>query len=384
LCMDHNEKVLVPFRYFVEPTLQLSRTPPCQPFHFLRLHMDLQLIVYECCDLSTLFQLMRTCSRTRGPAAKYFWANTLETYWYHSSDYCLFDYGSHQCPIIRHCPEFARRIKKVELNLLRLEHFFAELGEQLDGPYRPAVSTATKAQDFWSKVERAFPAVKKMVLTGMLPRRALPPPPGEFDIAYPMIETVLNCALPHIAAYVAFDRGNSPRSRSYTLWQVTSGLESTWQVVNKHWTPTRILLPPRRFTDSPLRDLLTFTRMNYALHLETRGLDWLKIETYARYPLDGVIRCPRLDCDATFTERSQWKQHLHDTSHWRLGPGYTREGDWAMELLCFKGTPISEQAAVEARQQRIDAGYKHTKKFQWRVGCGWSQEGTEQRRLFEE
>ena len=380
LCTDYKDKVLVPFHYFVEAPLQLSETPSCQVIQFLDLPTDIQLIVYEHCDLPTLFHLMRTCSHTRGPAAKLFWMNTSENTWYHNQGYELFDYGSHHHPIVKHCAEFAHRITKIELYLMRLEFRFAE-GKPLYG--RQAVSTAAKAEDFWDKVGKAFPAVKRVVLDGMMPRRPLPPPSGEYDEDYAIIETVVKRAPPHIIVQVAFDDGSHKRPPRYRLWQVASGFEPTWTVIDELWTPTRVLLPPRRFANSPLGDVLTFTRRNYALMLEGRGIRWLMIESYARYALDGVIHCPRLDCDATFTERDQWKQHLEDTEHWRLGPSFGYVGDHMTELIFYKGTPKAVQSAIKARQLRIEADHRQTLKLQRRVGCAFGEHGSEERRLFE-
>ncbi|KAF2864928.1 hypothetical protein BDV95DRAFT_587834 [Massariosphaeria phaeospora] len=378
--MDWDKKVLVPFHYLVEPRPLCSRTTPSPSFPFFRLPTDIQLIVYESCDLPTLFQLMRTCSRSRGPATKLFWANTTSgNHWYHGPNHELFEYGTRH-PIIRHCQDFARSITRIELDLGRLEHSFAE--EVEPHPFREPASTATKAQYFWSSLGRAFPAVKKAVLTSMLPRRPLPPRTGEFDATYSTIETVVNLAPSHVVVHVAFDDAQSKRRR-YTLWQVANSTKPTWQVLDEDWTPIRILLLPRKFAASPLGDLVTMTRKNLALLLERRGLHWLLIETYARYALNGKIHCPRLDCDATFAERSQWTKHLNDTQHRRLGPVYGYKDNHMMELLCFKGTPDAEQAAMEARQQRIDAGYRRTRILKQRVGWGWGDEGTEQRRLFE-
>jgi hypothetical protein len=322
---------------------------------------------------------MHTSSITRDPCEKLFWANnTLETNWYHCPHYSLFEYGTHHHPIITHDLEFANRITRVELSLLRLEFHFSE-DEEEEG-WRRAVSTVAKAQDFWGKVERVFPSVQRVVMAGMLPRRPLPPPEGEFDQDYSIIETVVAHAPIGIDVKVALDDG-AARPRRYTLWHV---LQSSWQVLDADWKPTRILLPTRKFAASPLGDLLTFTWRNSALMLEERGMDWLKIETYARYAVGGVIHCPQLDCEITFTERKKWELHLEATNHGRLGPGYGYNGDHMMELLVWKGTPQNEQEALEARQKRIDAAYRQTKKLQRRVGCGWNEEGTEARRLFEE
>jgi hypothetical protein len=384
LCMTWDRKVLIPFHYFIGKQSQLSQTPSFQPFRFLDFPTDLQLIVYEQCDLPTLFQLMRTCQRTRGPAAKLFWANKSETHWYHSSDCGPYEYGPRRHPIIEHCQEFARGITQLELNLTRVELCFADDGGISRS--RKGASTVEKANYFWKKLGEVFPSLTRVVLTGMVPRQPLPPSSGEFDEDYTAIETAVKCAPPDMVVQVAFqdDTIGKPRPRPHTLWQVATVPESTWQIVDENWNPTRILLPPRKFSGSPLGDIMTFTRRNANSMLEERGLDWLKIETYARYALDGVIHCPRLDCDGTFTERSQWKQHLHDSEHWRLGPKYGYIEDSTMHLWCWKGTPKTVQAAMEARQQRITAGYRQTKTLQRRVGCGWGEEGTVQRQLFEE
>jgi hypothetical protein len=383
LVIEWREKVLVPFHYLVKPHPQLARTPPTQPFQFLRLPIDIQLIAYEHCDITTLFQLMRTCSRTRGPATKLFWANSLEPYWYHSNEDSLFAQSITNHPIIGHCSEFAHRITRIELDLGRLEYFFADRSPTVW--FTNQTRSAVKAQYFWEKVERAFPAVKKVVLTGHQPRRPLPPPPGESDTAYTAIEVAVERAPPSMQVQVALEDGiqKSPR---YTLWQVIRDRAPTWQVVDADWTPTRVLLPPRIFSASPLGDLLTFTRRNSALSLEQRGIDWLKIESYARYALDGVIRCPCLDCDATFTERSEWDQHLfenHSHSHFGARYGYP-EQDHMVKLWCFKGTPQAEQDAIEARQRRIDAKYETVRRLKRRVKYGWGEKGSEQRQLFEE
>ncbi|KAF9697135.1 hypothetical protein EKO04_004672 [Ascochyta lentis] len=250
--------------------------------------------------------------------------------------------------------------------------------------FQEQASTVEKAQDFWSKMGKLFPAVERVVLAGCVPRRELPPPPGEFDEAYATIETVVNCAPPQIVVCIAFNSGRPSDRQHFTLWQVSSSLQPKWQVLDEDWAPRRVLLPSKKFSASPLGDLMTFLRRNSHLTLEIRGVDQLKIETYARYAVNGVIRCPYLDCDATFPRRDQWERHLEDSSHWRLGPKFGYEGEHIMELLYFKHTPEAVKSAIEAREKRIEAALRQARRLERRVGCGWSRAGTEQRRLFEE
>lgn len=299
-------------------------------------------------------------------------------------DISLFGHGPHHHPIIQQDREFARQKTKLEIDAGRLEFTFASFDDRIN---LQLASTKKIARDFWTKLGRIFPSIIIVVLAGCLPRRSLPPPHGEVDIDYAIIEHAVRCAPTHIKVQVAFDDGSVRTPHNYTLWQLSNEIQPLWRVIDISWSPTRILLPPRKWSDSrhsPLDDLVTFMKRNYTLHLEGRGMDWLKMETYARYAQNGVIRCPRLNCDATFRERSEWKHHLDAVEHWRLGPGHACIDDPVMELLVFRGTPREVQDTLEARQRRIDEAYRQTKDLQRRVGCGWSEEGTEARRLFEE
>ncbi|KAJ4309153.1 hypothetical protein N0V94_009053 [Neodidymelliopsis sp. IMI 364377] len=193
----------------------------------------------------------------------------------------------------------------------------------------------------------------------------------------------------HVTVFVALkiDGPIGERPQHYKLYSIPEELVATWKVVNEDWKPTRVLLPPRKFPVSPLGDLITFSRRNSALLLETRGLDWLRLESYVRYAVEGNIHCPRLDCGATFTNRDEWERHLGDTSNGWHGHFESRRKstrDTMYELVPYKYTPEAEKALMETRQQRIDQGYSESSKLERRVGYGWGPPGSEQRRLFEE
>jgi hypothetical protein len=380
--MQYSDRVLVPFHYFVTPNPQLNARAKSPHFPFFRLPIDIQLLVYESCDAPTLFQLMRTCSRTRCSAKKLFWENASGDYWYYCRDDYLFDYCPRGYTFLRHCPIFAHQITSVEIDLIRLELRFR--GDDDDN--RAPANTATKAKDFWKKVRKIFPSVQRVVLTGCEPREVRPPLPGGMDEDYTIIETVVQCAPTHIRVFIAFavfpslGKARPPRN---TLWRAGNG-EQSWQVQDADWKPTRVLLPDRRWAVSPLGDFLRFNRIYDAVLLEMRGIEWLMVESYARYAVQDDIRCPRLDCSATYTERGSWKRHLSESGHGRFEIRCQYKKDPMSQLFCYKHTPEVEKKALEARQRHMDSLYLEAAKIQRRVGHGWGPPGSEQRKLFEE
>jgi hypothetical protein len=385
LCMEYNNKILVPFHYYGKPHPQLIPPPVHHLFPFFRLPVDLQLIVYEHCDAPTLFQLMRTCSRSRHAATKLFWEGTFTNTWYHCPDYWLFKHKTPGYIFTRHCSEFAQRITNIEIDLIRLELRFQEDGEWHNKRFR--ASTVMKAKVFWAKVEKVFPSVKRMVLTGCTPERPNPPPAGASDENYACIGTVLRYAPAQIEVYIAFiafPNNELDRAPRNTLWQVSADPQPVWRVLDQDWKPTRVLLPVRKWNVSPLGDYQTFNRRFHSVVLEMRGVQWLMIESYARYAVQDIIHCPHLDCSMTFKQKDLWKHHLSESGHGRFDIRLQSEKDPMLELLCYKYTPKVEKLAIEARQQRLDAQYLEAAKIQRRVGHGWGPSGSEQREWFEQ
>lgn len=380
LCLDVWEKTVVPFHYFVKPKPQPTSPPSRSFFAFFSLPVDLQLMVYECCDTPTLFHLMQTSSRTRHAATKLFWENNFDDHWYHCLDYPLFAQEHNTYTIPRHCSEFASKITNIEIDLVRI-NFLSEADDEA------CKSTIAKAKDFWVKVERVFPSVRNVILAGCTPREARPPPPGELDEEYTTIETAVDCAPAHIKAHIAFvafpnpERDRAPR---HTLWKVRSREQPAWQVLDNDWKPTRVFLPNRKWTVSPLGDYKTYNQIYHSVLLESRGLEWLMKESYARYAMHDIIYCPRLDCHETFKQRVLWKQHLSSSDHGRFEIRHQSERNPMLQLFCYKHTPELEKEAIEKRQQRLHTHLIEAEKIERRVGHGWGPPRSEQRRLFEE
>lgn len=381
LCMSWDPHILVPFYYFARPVPWLSTTSPHQHFPFLRLPIDLQLLVYEKCDAATLFQLMRTCSHTRGPATKLFWGNESTEQFYFCSQSGLFEHSPYHHVIIKHCPEFAQRITRVEIYFARIEMHF----DTGDGSLPGNTDALMKAQAFWVKVSKVFPSLNKVVLSGLSPAdRNWGSFPELADDAWATIEAVVECAPSYIAVCIALadDKtnglGTSRKPKPTTLWQVASHSHPKWQIIEAGWKPKRVLLPTRKWATSPLGDFLTLKRGYDALHLEWRGLQWLMMESYVRYSVKGVIHCPLLGCDATLRHRDLWNQHVFHHDTFSLIPQ-----DHMLELWCYKHTPSAERKVIEARRERLKERHQELERLERRIGYGWGPRDSEQRRTFE-
>lgn len=391
LCLESFDRVVIPFHYFVKPKPDLA--PSNWTFPFLRLSVELQLTVYEHCDAPTLFQLMRTCSRTRRATRKLFWEKAFADQWYHCPDYLLFERRIQTYTLPPHCPDFASRITNVEIDLLRIETGFLSVGKP---PYDEIEEYhLIEFKDFWSKVAKVFPSLKRLVLTGLCPTNVEPPSPNtESETDYATIAALVSCAPAHLDTYIAFGAnvGSGARAgkgRRHTLWRAPplptdTQPEWQWEMLDDDWSPDRVLLPDRKWSVSPLGDFKTFYRKNHSALLEARGLEWLMVESYARYAVQDIIHCPRLDCSATFERRDLWKQHLSESDHGRFDVRRQSRLHPMKQLFCYKHTPQNEISAIEARQRRMDDKLIEAQKIELRVGYGWGPPSSEQRRLFEE
>lgn len=132
-----------------------------------------------------------------------------------------------------------------------------------------------------------------------------------------------------------------------------------------------------------LGDFMRFTRMYNVVNFEMRGIVWLMVESYARYAVQGMIRCPRSDCSAAYIERKSWRLYLSASGHGHYDIRRQYE-ELREQLFCYKHTPSIERLAIEARHRRTQALRLEVEKVQRRVGHDWGPRGSEQRMLFEE
>ncbi|KAL2815246.1 hypothetical protein BDW59DRAFT_166838 [Aspergillus cavernicola] len=328
LCVDYRGEPFIPFYYFITP--KPSSTPALRSFpRFADLPPDLHLIIFQCCDSPTLFQLMHTCSYTRHECAKLFWSQFADV-WYHLGLGAIKQYDQHRVGLVRHNRDFARYTRQVELHLGRMEWKFGDHVE-------------TRARQLWGTIDELFPCAEKVVLSGAVPYRALPPPDGEYDVEYSAISQVVDMSPPHITCFVAL-QPTCPQPM--TLWRIAPG--SSWRVVVEYWCPKRILMPTSRLPSGLLADLMSMTTKCKFFRLGRDGVDWLKAETYIRYGDGPEIECPNEECYTKFSP-DEWREHMRTGFHWRSGSS-RREGGFP----CYRNTPVHVRAALEAREEHLE------------------------------
>ncbi|KAJ6164035.1 hypothetical protein N7470_002707 [Penicillium chermesinum] len=155
----------------------------------------------------------------------------------------------------------------------------------------------------------------------------------------------------YITAFAAY---RSPRQGDedekglrYRFWGVKA---HNWSLTKENWTPMRILLPPKKVPCGLLNDLLTSGRLGSILWCETRAINWLKLETYARYSDSSGIEC--LDPGGgslIFQTLGAFKQHIQEKC--RRSPWFIRDREL---VLCHRNTPAEVKAVMNTKQHCVD------------------------------
>lgn len=378
---DYQPKEYVPFKYFVRPT-QLPSSEASRSFTcFLDLPAELQLYVYDSCDASTLFNLMHTSSSARNEVSKRFWAHSDTLYCCRNDSYFS---SSSRNPIIFHSPEFGSQITRVEIDMIRIEMKFLE--DEWNPNRQPSETTQGKAQFFWARVQKIFPSVQTIILNGLVPNKGFP-----FVIDHDsrnvtsILGRVVRQAPSNLRVLVALQDNLSQWPQDpkafCDLWQIIHGQEPSWKLVEKSWAPRRILLPERRFTSYPGGAFLKLTSSSHDLLREKRGLWQLRIDTYLNYSsASSKLHCLDSDCDAIFTAKDEWRQHLRDNRHHRHDFGAHAKGHF---LFC-EDTPPPVKVALMARCERVDQRTRELEALSQKLREDWGDElGSEKRLAFE-
>lgn len=327
LCMEWGSLPLTPFSHFVAPELFLS---PKRFPRFMDLPPEIHRIIFQSCNTPTLFHLMHTSSYIRSECLALFWESG-HNVWY--QPYHAYQIFTHKVSPVYHCHTFASRITHVEIPLYLADYH----------------QMAIRGREFWDRLQELFPSARNVVLSSIEPRRR--PLASEDDSQYLFVSELVELAPPSITPFVAI---NSPREYDedehglcYRLWRVKA---YSWNLVEDTWRPMRVLLPPKKVPHGLLNDFLTSDRLFGISWRERKAINWLKLETYARFSDSSGIECPDPKCKPLkFHTLKEFKKHISDKCH--VSPWYTRDGDL---VLCHPNTPVDVRAVLDTKQRRVD------------------------------
>lgn len=371
LCLNPKGETVVPYKYFV--AAERSSSTSIFP-RFLDLPNDIELVFYDSCDAPTLWQLMRTSSRLRTEASKRFWA--LSNVWYHCDPDWWYALNKNRPGLVQHCPDFAERIEQVEISAVRLEMEF-RADESLKGEEKQ-IDMQNKARRLWEAVERSFPSVKTVVLTGQLPMEHTV---EEEANSFLSIALAVGQAPAGVTVLVAFETHEWSTSKGpqtyYRLWRVDQGPQPSWQVVEEFWTPKRVLLPFKKGPGGPLGDYESMLQRQNSLQMEERGLRWLISETYVRYSPGSKINCPNPNCDSI--DKHEWQDHTSSVCRFFLVNHHATN----ISSRLYEHTPAEVVAGLQEKMERMSAIRKDIRRIWLQINDDWGTEGTEKRRNFE-
>lgn len=112
----------------------------------------------------------------------------------------------------------------------------------------------------------------------------------------------------------------------------------------------RVVLPPKRIRPGILNHLLISERHGTEAIHKMYGTDWLKWETYLRYPDASGIECPHPGCNDNFPNETDWNPHLlldHDERHLKNALNQSI-------LTYCQNTPTDVKAILDEKQRGLD------------------------------
>lgn len=291
---------------------------------------EIHRIIFQSCATPTLFHLMHTSSNTRSECSKLFWQSGNNIWYLPHHAYQIF---THKASPIYHCHDFASRITHVEIPL-----YLADYHQMV-----------IKGREFWDRLQELFPSARNVVLSGSEPTKRLLTSENHDESFF--VSELVELAPSNITPFVAY---RSPREDDedeeglwYRLWRVKAHI---WNLIEDTWTPMRVLLPPNKVPRGLLNNILTSERLDSILWCETKAINWLKLETYARYSDSIGIECPDPECKSLkFHTLKEFKKHIWEEC--RKSPWFTRDREL---VLCHRNTPAEVKAIINTKQRRVD------------------------------
>jgi hypothetical protein len=293
---------------------------------FFKMPIELRLLIYNECNLLTLFTLMHTSSALRIEAGNAFWSHPGP--WYqidHCDKWLVWENGYAGSQL--HCPDFARRIRQVEISFVRVERSIwhniqSDPNEEMNEGYvvakRQLLSIDEQAKEFWKAFHRNFPAARHVIITDSIVRGLQ----ADIPMAY---LALLHMCLPglRISVTIKERNGSQTTTESYTNLLTLEPSAVKWsdcKLVKAYWKRDRIMLPPKRFSG------LVGQYQSYQWNCKLvnnlyDAIRFTRLQVYEDYMFGGSqsqsisFECPDPECRAQMKMKGDWQLHARNERH---------------------------------------------------------------------
>jgi hypothetical protein len=290
----NNQPQNIPFHIFVKPQISpktaSTSTGPLS-FDFLDLPPELQLLILEKCDPSTLFRLMHTSSSIRANARALFLSHPRRWYGIERS-WILLD--STFPNFARLVPEFAEQAESLafdfETNIVP---------EMIPGRDIKEVRLE-RASKFWSRIQTLFPSTKRILLSNSLKESPA------YDMIVDGFAEILDLCPPQISLFLV--RENHGSSCCLYRWNGSSE-----QLIRRDYSRITIE-PPRRHISGLVgryqrvkwkEDDLMY-HQSFFMFMVTEMYD----QFYFGYKKERAFQCPISGCDEWFQNAGSFREHI--------------------------------------------------------------------------
>ncbi|KAF2675351.1 hypothetical protein BT63DRAFT_436267 [Microthyrium microscopicum] len=368
-----------PFHSFIHQAA-LLRDPdaPQKPFHlYSRLPLEIQWMIVEACDATTLFNLMQVSSSIRIRAKPLFWSHSSVWYYADINDLPLhkrqgadkgFDY------------DFLRQVEQVELVLDDLECWYDYfLTPEMAQDSRNVVDTA---EIFWRAFHFTFPCVQRIMFSS--PWEALPS--GDINFS-----TLLRVAPKHISITWCMDLqprlSPAPRRLDRYEWRANVA----WVLTDHCWNRHRVFAPKHKVR-GPVGKFQRWDWLEKELKTSTTGLRYLRAEAYENYRFGGQrnlpFTCPSPNCQETFERAGEYGAHYHD----QLANGKVHDewwnvayGEGQIKGLSPSGLlPEEVEKYLERLEQRHNEERNRLAELFAELTLDWGEKGSATRAAYEQ
>lgn len=225
--------------------------------------------------------------------------------------------------------------------------------------------------------QRDLPSVKRIVVNHCDPSNSL------LNRIPEDVTTFARAFTPHYTVFISVKSHPIVQSPPHPKDLYRLDRASQWTLAQKGWMRD-IIVPPKEDITGIVGTYLKTGRKKKYLFRPQKDLYYLRYELYEKFHFDGPEKipfvCPHNTCDIEFKNAAEWRGHSnrywdHERS---FGFGIDISSNYTSKL------PTEIEDILHAKELEIDKSMKDASFKEIQLEESWGEEGSEQRRLYEE